>query len=633
VNHTAPASRSHNRVSFRLRCSKADDLAAARQALGLSDKENGRKRTYGTNGGKQATDTDSASEAPRDETAPDMGVLWRKLAQAMQQSSWLAERWLGITDRLKDASRSGFDMSLGAMLKKRGFTYTEIRALLIENPHGAGREKAAEGDERYFERIWERSVAEEPEQGPTPTFLDPWNTLQPVPLHLQTLPGLLHEFVEDRARVIGADPGAIAWAAISACGASIDARVRLQMKAHDGWTVPPFIWIALVGDPSTKKTPILEAAWKPLRKAQSADIADWREEMARWKALPKKERAETPPVCRRRLITDNGTIEAIQEILTRQDRGLAVYHDELAGMIGSFDKYAGPRGAAADRAFYLQAYNGGGFTVDRVERGFSPIDNLCLTVVGGIQPERLRQFGDLMADGFLQRFAPIVVAPASLGTDEPANSAVADYAGLIERLLRIRPDTYIRLSMQAQEIGVSIEKKMLDLAQSNALGPAFGAFCGKLHGLWGRLCLVLSQIDPNPLAAFIVSEKTARQASDLLPHNLLPNAFRVYATMGGAGGDIAEFIFVKRKERIVPSDLTTSVRACRAQPLQKVQELLSPLVAGGWLTPEQEYNPTAWQVHPAVHEKFAERAAQERQRRAAIQDLVMSHETEGKSDE
>jgi hypothetical protein len=177
----------------------------------------------------------------------------------------------------------------------------------------------------------ERSTAANSESvEPPPSLLDPWDGLQPTPFPLDALPNVLRAFVEDRARVIGADSGAIAWAAISACSSALDGRIRLQMKARDTWAVPPFFWLALVGAPSTRKTPILDAAWGPLQRAQAADIQAWRIAHARWNALPKKERAETPePPCRRRLVSHDATIESIQDILGRQDRGLGLLRDEL----------------------------------------------------------------------------------------------------------------------------------------------------------------------------------------------------------------------------------------------------------------------------------------------------------------
>lgn len=445
--------------------------------------------------------------------------------------------------------------------------------------------------------------------------------------------------MEDRAQIIGADPCALAWSAISAASAALDGRIRLQMKQRDTWTVPPFIWLALIGAPSTKKTPILDAAWEPLQRAQNADLQAWRTEHARWSALPKKERADTPePQPRRRLVSHDATIESIQDILGRQDRGLGILRDELAGWVGSLEKYNSGRGSAADRAFFLQSFNGGHYVVDRVSRGTVAIDNLGLAIAGGIQPERLHQLGDLTSDGLWQRFVPIIVGTASLGSDGPRCAATSDYAEMISRLLQVAPTTRVALSEAAQEVRKDVAARIFELEQSEALGPAFSAFCGKLHGLWGRLCLVLSQIDPEPMS-FIVAERIALAATTLLFHSVLPNAARVYASIGGAGSNmdatrsVAGFVLTKSKSRIVASDLTRHVRACRGQPLEAVQRIISPLVAGGWLTPEQEFNPMAWAVHPFVHERFAARAAQEVARRETVRELILGAASEKGADD
>lgn len=104
--------------------------------------------------------TNVRADEIRDATVPDPADLRAKLAAAMHLRPVLAHRWMGITTGLTDASRSGFDMSLGATLKAAGFTFGEMRAALTANPHGAGAEHA--DDDRYFERIWSRSVVPVP---------------------------------------------------------------------------------------------------------------------------------------------------------------------------------------------------------------------------------------------------------------------------------------------------------------------------------------------------------------------------------------------------------------------------------------------------------------------------------------
>ena len=458
-----------------------------------------------------------------------------------------------------------------------------------------------------------------------PRVFDPWNTLRPVVFPLDVIPDDLRGYVTNRARIIGADPAAIAWSCICACSAAIDGRVRLQMKRHDNWSVPPAIWVALIGAPSTKKTPIIDTAWAPLHKLQARDLGHYQRAMTQWAATPKKERTEPEPTAPRRLISHDATMEALQEILSKQDRGIGVLRDELAGWIGSMEKYAPGKGGAADRAFALQSYNGGAHVVDRVTRGTIAINNLLTVICGGIQPDRLRQFGDLTDDGLWQRFVPVIVAPAGMGEDE--YDAEADsYASIVHRLLQVAPGTRLDLSDAAHTIREDVHRRVYALEQSEVLGARFVGFCGKMVGLWGRLTLVLHLITTP--GSWVVEGHTADAARTLLFRSVLPNAARVYTSMGGAGADIeatqsiAGYILTKRLSRIVVSDLTSNVRVCRHRSLEDVRKLLSPLEAGGWLKPEKDFAPTSWMIADQVHERFAAQAEREASRRVAVRALL-----------
>ncbi len=102
--------------------------------------------------------------APAEPDQPiDRAELQKKLDAALKRRKRLRERYEGGVEHLKDTSRSARDFSLGAMLKAAGFTYAEMRTVLIEWEHGAGREKADAGDERYFERLWSQTAVTDPD--------------------------------------------------------------------------------------------------------------------------------------------------------------------------------------------------------------------------------------------------------------------------------------------------------------------------------------------------------------------------------------------------------------------------------------------------------------------------------------
>jgi hypothetical protein len=104
-----------------------------------------------TNGAGSA---DEGSPAP-EPTEVNIAALEEKLADAPKRHPQLARRYRGTFSDMQDTSRSACDMSLGGHLKRFGFTYSEMRHVLIEWRWGAGAEHI--DDDRYFERIWTRS--------------------------------------------------------------------------------------------------------------------------------------------------------------------------------------------------------------------------------------------------------------------------------------------------------------------------------------------------------------------------------------------------------------------------------------------------------------------------------------------
>jgi hypothetical protein len=462
---------------------------------------------------------------------------------------------------------------------------------------------------------------------------DPWGELTAPPFPIEALPGVLRAYVEGRARIMGADPCALAWAALSACSAALDGRTRLRMKLHDSsWMVPPSLWVALIGEPSTKKTPIFQETWAPLQALQNVAVRAYMERLAEWQRLPKAEREMvSPPPLPRRLISNDATIESLQNILSHQDRGVAMMFDELASFIGGMDRYSNNGRGGSDRAFFLRAYTGGSHIVDRVSRGIVSLNNLLITICGGIQPDRLAAFKDLMDDGLWQRLLPIITSAAGMGVDEEDRAATEEYTLRLQGMVDASNGHVASMSVGANAVRVEIEAELFRLERLRPIGPKFSSFLGKLPGVFGRLCLVLSYIEPKGMG-YVVRRDTAEAARTLILDCVIPHAVAVYLAMGEVDGvpidqiqSVAGYLLAKKKSRVVASDLASDVRACRGKTVFEIGKLVSPLVAGGWLLPETEAPACrAWTVNPAIYVRYAERAESERVRRQALVEMIKS---------
>ena len=85
--------------------------------------------------------------------------------------------------------------------------------------------------------------------------------------------------------------------------------------------------------------------------------------------------------------------------------------DELTGWLSTLER----QGREGERAFCLEAWNGDkSFTIDRMGRGSIHVPACCLSILGGIQPGRLRSYlADALEDGpandgLIQRFQILV---------------------------------------------------------------------------------------------------------------------------------------------------------------------------------------------------------------------------------
>jgi hypothetical protein len=258
------------------------------------------------------------------------------------------------------------------------------------------------------------------------------------------LPEPLHAWIMDEAERMPCPPDFIAAAAFVALGSIIGARCAIKPKRWDDWPIVPNLWGGIVGDPSAKKSPAWGAAMRPLDRLiakalndLTAATADYETGLAifnavqeaiekrikdvakkspkgDFSALSKELRAhrETAPKAptARRFKTNDTTIEKLGELLRDNLSGILVLRDELVGLIATWER----EGREGDRAFFLEAWNGNqSFDTDRIGRGHIAIPNLCASIFGGIQPDKLVVYLEqashaLANDGMLQRFQILV---------------------------------------------------------------------------------------------------------------------------------------------------------------------------------------------------------------------------------
>lgn len=502
--------------------------------------------------------------------------------------------------------------------------------------------------EEAIEAVSQQSTFATP--GPTtdPDPVDLWAHFDPPSLPTGLLPPTLEEFALRMGEMMGADPGGLAAAALAVCAAAIPDRIKLQVKRHDThWTESSRLWVALIGTPSTKKSPILSAAVRPLAKIDAELWRRYAQAMAAYDDLPKEEKAKTDAPKQVRLRIEDTTIEAAQEVLKHSPDGVLCLQDELSGWFGAMDKYAGARGAAKDRGFWLQAFNGGSYAVNRIGRGSGFIENLSVSMLGGIQPEPLRKIAaDAVDDGLLQRLCPIVLQPATLGKDEPSPDVAIAYDDLIQALHGLREPTNggggnladmpatLRFDNEAQDLRRQLEHNHLDLMKIEAVNGKLAAHVGKFDGIFARLAIVWHCAENSYLGSLpaVISGATAERAALFLHEYLLPHAIAFYAGTLGLAADhdvlsaVGGYILAHDElKEITLRDVQRGDRTMRALTRDEASKVLERLEFLGWLSAApMARNGTAprWVVNPRVRELYRKRGEAEARRRREAREMI-----------
>ena len=476
-----------------------------------------------------------------------------------------------------------------------------------------------------------------PERPPAPIMAD---------ADFDTVFGRWASWIREAAECKNAPSDYVAAPLLSIAGATIGN--SRWVSPWSGWEEPPVIWAALVGLPSSGKSPALSAVLGPLREHEKmlrseferrhSDWADkdeiaklaetsWRK--AAQKAIddgeappdkPANARREPEPKRDRIRITD-ATVERVADILADSWRGLVLCRDELSGWLGNMSRYSN----GSDRPFWLEAYGGGSYEVDR-KSSPAPIrvDHCSVGVVGGIQPDKLDSLlvGQTDDDGLLARMW--VVWPSARPLSRPSISLDIDTPRrAIERLHGLSPiedkngerrPFFVHFTDEAQQALHEFRVQCQNW-ESQADGLMV-SHIGKLPGMAVRLACVLAHLDwaagpegaPSPDE---IDAATFGRAGHFVGEYLRRHAERVYGSASLApevrgAMRIARLIAAERPKEITVREIQTH----KWKGLSKSREVaaaLDVLVQGAWLLPPAKVpgvtKPrTIYRVNPRIKE-------------------------------
>ena len=516
----------------------------------------------------------------------------------------------------------------------------------------------SDGTSRYQERI-----AEIPQLVKTAAtkFLQPENLDGKDPLDVFSrasmsitfdpahYPAPIGDLASDIARRTGCDPLIPAWAALGVLSGLLPNSFALQVKAYDTeWRERSRLWIAFVGDPSTKKSPGIAAVLRAVERIESRSAGVHSREMARWAddcAAAKRDKLAPPPApAMSRVMVNDATTEAIALVLNDNPAGVLSFQDELSGWFGAHDAYRAS-GVSKDRAFWLQAFNGQAYTVDRV-KGAIHVPALSVALLGGIQPGPIRAVAAQSTDdGLLQRFITLPVSEACEGVDASPNvGAINAWAELVQQVVDLRqgsawPETY-RFDPAAQVVVDAARRRLAVITSSPAVEGRLLAALIKAEAQLARIILINHLVENRADAddlfgdsgqpTALVSKETATRGCAVFFDVVVPSTFDFYNRVIGASERqaqaqrVAGYILAKALESIADRDVYREALKELRDDERGRADVMRHLELAGWLQPVRELHgrTTRWHVNPRVHSKFAEQAVQEQARRKQVVESI-----------
>jgi phage/plasmid primase-like uncharacterized protein len=410
------------------------------------------------------------------------------------------------------------------------------------------------------------------------------------------LPKALADFVLDEADRMPCSPDYIAAALVVCLGSVIGAKCGLKPKRRDDWIVVPNLWGGIVGDPSSKKSPALGTVTRFLDRLEAreaeklvdaqtifeAEKAAFEAHQSAVKANMKKAAGGAKPDHLRmaasiadmqdlqapeqphalRYKSNDSSVEKLGDILSRNPQGIMVFRDELTGLLASWER----EGHEGDRAFYLESWNGtGSFNIDRIGRGEQFVKTLCLSIFGGIQPDKIESYlagiaSSLDNDGRVQRFQVMVypnAVPWAWCDRYPVKGAREAVRDVFDRLAVFDPvqdgaapaDDFVKLPHfqfddEAQEVFIEWCAQLNLVHIANEQDPLMKQHLGKFEKLFCSLALILHLAEGNIGAVKVDSAlRSAAWCEYLAGH-----AKRVYGMVEGAKVATAKTMLRRIKE-------------------------------------------------------------------------------------
>src|ERR1700704_4345519 len=330
---------------------------------------------------------------------------------------------------------------------------------------------------------------------------------------LNVFPGQWREGVRDAALWAGSSEDYVAQALLASvagvCGRGVSARIT------EAGSEPVILWQALVGGPSSGKTPALDWLRRPLGTVERM--------LAREGGAP--------------VVVSDAVLPALEKAVAKRPQGVLLWRDEPTAWLAGLGRKS--RRDESRRGPFLDTWGAIGFPWARDKTAVST----AVSIVGSLDPERLDAALEGTGDGLAARFLYVWPGPApyrSLRALKPVREDEAVNA--LQRIARAvgTPTTPLVLAFEDQAVTVfdaCLERLHPETLRAEGL---LAGWLGKGRGTVARLAAVLALLDwtvnrpnnaPPPRS---ITERHLLDAWNLWERYYRPHAQAVFDRAGPA---------------------------------------------------------------------------------------------------
>ena len=390
-----------------------------------------------------------------------------------------------------------------------------------------------------------------------------YTPLQYVPFPIDCLPSTLAQFVKDAQSCIGLNDSAMPAISVLAVTAGVIGS-SCQIEIKPGHIELAALFMVIVADSGTAKSPSIKIASRHLTAIQNEKIKQWKrakneweQVYSDWKKLPPKDQGNQPPPPPpvERFIIKDITIEAVAAILEKNPLGVLLIRDEVNAFFVGMDAY---RKSSTDLQSWIEIYEGEAIFVDRKMTEVIQVDRPSISIVGGIQTGILKKTfekrRDFIDSGLGSRLLFVMPEkePVVWNLNTPDEEITAKYENMINSILNDRKitlekdesetDAFTKVDPIVFTLSKDARRVLFDFQERYARQAVYddaanAAAKNKAGRIAARLCLVLHCVYSIEQTGYLhglteVSKETADNAvaiADWFVHE----AERVYAMLAG----------------------------------------------------------------------------------------------------